>query len=124
LSQEQSLIEEIHYIRIPVIYLEDSARWYTECLGFTLRRMTEELAVFELNAGPLLILVKADSESRGHFTKNGQLEFAVGFTSPNIHHLRERLIEHGVKVDDMKEDNGHFLFCFFDPNGNKLQVHW
>jgi catechol 2,3-dioxygenase-like lactoylglutathione lyase family enzyme len=124
LSQLKSLIEEIHYFRIPVNELEDSVRWYTECLGFTLRRITEELAVVELNAGPSLVLVKADSDSRGHFTRNGQLEFAVGFTSPNIHSLRESLIEHGVEVDEMKEDNGHFFFHFFDPNGNKLQAHW
>lgn len=86
--------------------------------------MTEELAVIELNVGPLLVLVQADLESRGHFTKNGQPEFAVGFTSPNIHLLRERLVEHGVIVDEMKEDHGHLYFHFFDPNGNKLQAHW
>ncbi|QGQ96097.1 VOC family protein [Paenibacillus psychroresistens] len=122
--QLQSLIEEIHYFRIPVSELEDSVRWYTECLGFKLRRMTEELAVVELNAGPLLILVKADSDSRGHFTRNGEFEFAVGFTSPNIQRLRESLIESGVEVDDMKEEDGHFFFHFFDPSGNKLQAHW
>lgn len=124
MSQLHSLIEEIHYFRIPVNELEESVRWYTEFLGFTLRRMTEELAVVELKAGPLLVLVKADSDSRGHFTRNGQLEFAVGFTSPNIQRFRESLIEHGVEVDEMKEDNGHLFFHFFDPNGNKLQAHW
>jgi hypothetical protein len=29
----QKLIEEIHYFRLPVIELDDSIRWYTECLG-------------------------------------------------------------------------------------------
>jgi catechol 2,3-dioxygenase-like lactoylglutathione lyase family enzyme len=32
----QTLIEEIHYFRIPVTDLDDSTRWYTECLGFTI----------------------------------------------------------------------------------------
>jgi catechol-2,3-dioxygenase len=124
LSQLEPLIEEIHYFRIPVNELDESVRWYTECLGFALRRKTEELAVIELTAGPLLILVKADSDSRAHFTRNGQLEFAVGFTSPNIQRLRESLIEYGAEVDEMKEDNGHSYFHFFDPSGNKLQAHW
>jgi hypothetical protein len=38
--------------------------------------------------------------------------------------LRQQLIEQGVEVDEMKEDNGHFYFHFYDPSGNKLQVHW
>lgn len=82
MSHLPSLIDEIHYFRIPVNELED------------------------------------------YFSRNGQLEFAVGFTSPNIQLLREKLIEHGVEVDDMKEEDGHFFFHFFDPNGNKLQAHW
>jgi hypothetical protein len=82
------------------------------------------LAVVELSAGPLLVLVKADLNSRGHFIRNGQSEFSIGFTSPNIQRLREVLIEQGVKVDDMQEENGHFFFHFFDPSGNKLQAHW
>ncbi|XEC94176.1 VOC family protein [Paenibacillus tarimensis] len=124
MSQSNSLIEEIHYFRIPVNELKDSVRWYTECLGFTLRRENEELAVVELKAGALLVLVKADRESRGHFSRNGESEFMIGFTSPHIHQLRESLIEQGVKVDDMKEDNGHYFFHFYDPSGNKLQAHW
>jgi catechol 2,3-dioxygenase-like lactoylglutathione lyase family enzyme len=120
----QALIEEIHYFRIPVIELDDSIRWYTEILGFTIRRKTDELAVVELNTGPLLVLVKADPDSRGHFTRNDLLEFSIGFTSPNIHRLREVLIEQGVEVDEMKEEDGHFFFHFFDPSGNKLQAHW
>lgn len=119
-----SLIEEIHYFRIPVISLEDSIKWYSECLGFKLRRQSEDLVVFELKEGPLLVLVKADKDSRGHFIKNGSPEFSVGFTSSEIHILRQQLIEKGVEVDEMKEDNGHFYFHFYDPSGNKLQVHW
>jgi catechol-2,3-dioxygenase len=120
----QSLIEEIHYFRIPVIDLGVSVQWYTECLGFTLRRKAEDLAVMELKAGPLLVLVQADKDSRGHFTKDGLPEFSVGFTSPEIQKLRQNLIERDVEVDEMKEDNGHFFFHFFDPSGNKLQAHW
>jgi catechol-2,3-dioxygenase len=119
-----SLIEDIHYFRIPVISLEESVTWYTECLGFQLRRLNEDLAVFELKEGPLLVLVKADSSSRGHFIKDGKPEFSVGFTCPEIHKLRQHLIEQNVEVDEMKEEEGHFYFHFYDPSKNKLQAHW
>ncbi|MBA2937251.1 VOC family protein [Paenibacillus sp. CGMCC 1.16610] len=77
MSQLPSLIEEIHYIRIQVRELEDSVRWYTKFLGFTLRRLTEELAVAELKAGPLLVLVSAHIDSRGYFSRNGQCRTLV-----------------------------------------------
>jgi hypothetical protein len=63
------------------------------------------LAAVELNAGPLLLLVKADPDSRGHFTRNDRLEFSIGFSSPNIHRLRGVLIGQGVKADEMKEES-------------------
>jgi len=120
-----SLISEIHYFRIPVINLEESIEWYTECLGLKLRRKkNEELAVIEIGDGPLLILVKADKDSRGHFIRDGNLEFSIGFASAQIHKLYEHLIKHEVKVDEMKEEEGHYYFHFYDPSGNKLQVHW
>lgn len=120
-----SFINEIHYFRIPVKDLEESVRWYTTCLGLKLRRKKEdELAVIEFGEGPLLILVKADEDSRGHFIKEGNLEFSVGFTSAEIHKFYEYLIEQEVRVDEMKEEEGHYYFHFYDPSGNKLQVHW
>jgi len=118
------LIEEIHYFRIPVADLSVSVSWYTECLGLTLRRREGDKAVLELPAGALLVLVQADEHSRGHFSVDGQAEFSIGFSSPEIHRLRQHLSEQGVTVDEMKEDNGHFYFHFFDPSGNKLQAHW
>ena len=38
--------------------------------------------------------------------------------------FHQHLINNQVKVDPIKEDNGHYYFHFYDPNGNKLQVHW
>ncbi|MFD1779092.1 hypothetical protein ACFSFW_10475 [Fredinandcohnia salidurans] len=29
-----------------------------------------------------------------------------------------------IKVEDIKEDNDHAYFHFYDPSGKKLQVHW
>ncbi len=119
----KSLIYEMHYFRIPVLKLQESITWYTECLGFQLRYSDEKLAVIELKYGPLLILVKADHDSRGHFSINGNAEFSIGFTTSNINELHISLTNQNVKVDEIQEDNGHSYFHFFDPNGNKLQVH-
>lgn len=119
----QSLIQEMHYFRMPVTDLEESVNWYTEHLGFHLKHRTENLAVVELQSGPLLIIVKADQSSRGHFTVNGQSEFSVAFTTTDIQQLYSSFKEQGIQVDEIKEDNGHLYFHFFDPSGNKLQVH-
>ncbi len=121
-----TFINDIHYFRIPVTNLEESIDWYTNCLRLKLRRRKEdELAVIEIcEGGSLLVLVRADEDSRGHFTINNNPEFSVGFTSPEIHKFYEYLIGKGVKVDEIKEESGHFYFHFFDPNGNKLQAHW
>ncbi|MDQ1909688.1 VOC family protein [Paenibacillus sp. GD4] len=117
-------LEEIHYFRIPVTDLDDSVRWYVDVLRLVLRRKTNERAVFEIGGGPLLVLVKADPQSRGHFYVDGSPEFSVGFTCPDIHRFREHLVRHDVSVELMQEEGDHFYFHFYDPSGNKLQAHW
>lgn len=119
----EPLIHEMHYFRMPVRNLQESIKWYTECLRFQLRHSVENLAVIELKSGPLLILVKADENTRGHFTVNGEPEFSVAFTTSDITQLHTYLSDQGVKVDEVREDNGHHYFHFYDPSGNKLQVH-
>lgn len=121
---KQSYLQHIHYFRIPVVELESSVQWYTDCLGFSLKHQENDLAVLGLEEGPLLILVLADKDSRGHFTKNGEVEFSVAFASPEIQAFHKHLTQQGVLVDEIKEENGHSYFHFFDPSGNKFQVHW
>jgi catechol 2,3-dioxygenase-like lactoylglutathione lyase family enzyme len=124
MNDKPSFLEEIHYFRIPVLDLAASAAWYSEVLRLRLRRRTEERAVFEIGEGPLLVIMKGDAESRGHFLVDGKTEFSVGFTCPDIHRFRDFLIEHNVFVEPMQEDEGRHYFHFYDPSGNKLQAHW
>jgi catechol 2,3-dioxygenase-like lactoylglutathione lyase family enzyme len=120
----KSFLAEIHYFRIPVTDLEASVQWYANILRLVLLRQTDERAVFAVGEGPLLVIVKADANSRGHFMKEGTPEFSVGFTSPDINNFWDYLIEQDVQVDDMQEEDGHYYFHFYDPSGNKLQAHW
>ena len=124
IKMSKSFLEEIHYFRIPVVDLEASARWYAEVLRLVLRRQTDERAVFAVGDGPLLVLVIADADSRGHFLRGGLPEFSVGFTCPDIHGFRGNLLVQSVQVDEMQEEDGHYYFHFYDPSGNKLQAHW
>ncbi|KAA0549849.1 VOC family protein [Bacillus sp. BGMRC 2118] len=120
---KNSFLDEIHYIRIPVKNLEQSIDWYTETLGFQLRFSQKDLAVLALQSGALYVLVKADRDSRGHFTVNGQPVFSVGFTTKRISEFHEYLITKNVSVESIQENEGHHYFHFYDLNGNKLQVH-
>ncbi|RIU94719.1 VOC family protein [Oceanobacillus picturae] len=122
----KSFIEQVHYIRIPVRDLNQSAHWYRDVLGLQLLSITEDpYAVIKVNEGPfLLILVPSEDETFAHFTINNESAFSIGFTSPDLYGFHQHLIDNGVKVEDIIEDNEHAYFHFFDPNGNKLQVHW
>ncbi|MGE7981880.1 VOC family protein [Solibacillus sp. NPDC093137] len=121
----KSFIEQVHYIRIPVKHLELSAQWYRDVLGFHILNNTQERAILKINEGSfLLILVPTEDETFSHFTIDNKQEFSIGFTSPELFKFYQHLIENKVKVEEIKEDNGHAFFHFYDPNGNKLQVHW
>jgi catechol 2,3-dioxygenase-like lactoylglutathione lyase family enzyme len=124
MREPKTYLDEIHYFRIPVTDLEGSVDWYSNVLGLQLRAQTESRAVFAVGEGPLLVIVKADADSRGHFLIEGSPEFSVGFTCSDIHNFREYLIEQGSPVELMQEEDGHYYFHFYDPSGNKLQAHW
>ena len=121
----KSFIDQVHYIRIPVKDLNMSAQWYRDVLGLQLLNNTEDRAILKVNEGSfLLILVPTKDETFAHFTIDNEQEFSIGFTSPELPEFHQHLIDHQVKVDEIQEDNGHAFFHFYDPNGNKLQVHW
>lgn len=121
----KSFIEQVHYIRIPVKDLERSAKWYRDVLGLQLLNHSEERAILKVNEGPfLLILVPTEDETFAHFTIDHEQEFSIGFTSPELSKFHQHLMDNQVKVEDIQENHGHTFFHFYDPNGNKLQVHW
>lgn len=122
----KSFIDQVHYMRIPVRDLEQSAQWYRDVLGLQLLTITDDpFAIFNINEGPfLIILVPTDEETFAHFTINKEAAFSIAFTSPELTQFHHHLMDHGVKVDEIQEDNGHAFFTFYDLNGNKLQTHW
>ncbi|WP_028782410.1 VOC family protein [Thalassobacillus devorans] len=122
----KSFLEQVHYIRIPVRDLDLSAKWYSEILGLTLLSITEDpFAIIKVHDGPfLLILVPTKDDTYAHFKMDEEPAFIIGFTSPELAEFHQHLMDNDVKVDDIKEENGHAFFHFYDPSGNKLQVHW
>ncbi|MCT2536477.1 VOC family protein [Aquibacillus koreensis] len=122
----KSFIDQVHYIRIPVRDLEQSTQWYQDVLGLQVLTITDDpYAILKVGEGSfLLILVPTEDESFAHFTINQEAAFSIGFTSPELMKFHQHLAENNVKVEAIQEDKGHAYFYFFDPNGNKLQVHW
>ncbi|RIW38549.1 VOC family protein [Bacillus salacetis] len=122
----KSFIENVHYIRIPVRDVNQSAEWYRDVLGLQLLTITEDpFAILKINEGPfLLALVPTPDDTFAHFTIDNEPAFSIGFTSPELTAFHRHLVDNGVKVEAVKEDNGHSYFCFYDLDGNKLQVHW
>ncbi|PPA69390.1 VOC family protein [Jeotgalibacillus proteolyticus] len=123
---KKSFIEQLHYCRIPVRNLEQSAQWYEEVVGLQLVSMTDDpFAIMRINEGSLLlVLVPAEDDTFSHFTTDNKPAFSLGFTSPALKEFHQHLQEKGVKVGDITEDKGHAYFHFYDPSGNQLQVHW
>lgn len=121
-----TFINEVHYVRIPVKDIDESIKWYTELLGFKLLAVTEEgYAIIKVNDGSfLLTLVPTEDDTYAHFTIGGEPAFSIGFASPNLREFHQHLLDHGATVADIEDDNGHQYFHFYDPSGNKLQVHW
>lgn len=121
----KSYIEQLHYVRIPVRDLTGSTGWYTHILGLQLLDQSTGRAILKLNEGPLLlVLIQTENDSFSHFVSDGQSQFSLGFSSPELTIFRQHLINHQVEVDELQEDNGHLFFHFYDPSGNKFQVHW
>lgn len=125
-SKSKSYLNQVHYIRIPVRDSDQSVKWYTEILGLELLTITEEsYAVLKMNEGlMLLVLVPTEDDTYAHFSVKDESAFSIGFTSPLLKEFHQYLIENDVKVDEITEDHGHYYFHFYDPSGNKLQVHW
>ncbi|AJD90234.1 hypothetical protein JMA_09170 [Jeotgalibacillus malaysiensis] len=122
----KSFIQHLHYIRIPVRDLDQSVQWYQDVLGLELVTITEDpFAIFKIDEGPFLItLVPTENETFIHFTTDEDAAFSLGFASPELEAFHQHLIDHGVLVGDIKEDQDHQYFTFYDPSGNKLQSHW
>lgn len=119
------LINEVHYVRIPVTDLDAAVDWYTRCLGLDHLWTNDGMAMVKSPAGAMLVLMKADEGSHSHFTVDGKPRESITLTSAEIRELYSHLKANGVTVDELIQDaNGHLLFHFFDLCGNMFQVHW
>jgi len=81
----KSFIEQVHYIRIPVKDLEQSAQWYRDILGLQLLTITDDpFAIMQVNEGPfLLVLVPTEDDTFAHFTIGNVPAFSIGLKVEN-----------------------------------------
>ncbi|WP_274362252.1 VOC family protein [Paenibacillus thermotolerans] len=121
----QSLINKVHYFKIPVSDVKQAADWYSTVLGFRQQFVDEEegVARLEIEEGPFIILVKADSGSRCNIIVNNEPQQIVTFTSQRIDDLYAVMVSHQVKVTDKESDEWSRFFKFYDADGNMFLVH-
>ncbi|ASV66810.1 VOC family protein [Cytobacillus sp. FSL W7-1323] len=111
---------------LPVIDVEQSAKWYQKHLGAAVNYRDQHKAILDL-ANQSIFLIKAEDGERSQFLDiEGREHFSVTFEVDGLAEL-ERLhtlfIEEEVLVGAI-EDRGHAgkNFIFYDCNGNQFDV--
>ncbi|TKC20137.1 VOC family protein [Robertmurraya kyonggiensis] len=110
---------------VPVNNPDVSAKWYEEVLGFTLVYQEEEAAVLRISgeSQTVVCLVRTVNHQPMKFPEN---DFGVGkyynFIPEDFEKTYERLVEKGVKVNQIDREGNTRFFTFYDPDGNPLGV--
>jgi catechol-2,3-dioxygenase len=111
---------------IPVMDVEESARWYVNKLGAELNYQDKDKAIINL-ANQSFFLVAAKEQQNANFYDHQDKEwFSMTFEVDGLSVLEElhkEFKEKNIKVGDI-ENRGHSgrNFIFQDPNGNKFDV--
>jgi catechol 2,3-dioxygenase-like lactoylglutathione lyase family enzyme len=123
---EEPLFKRIDAVFLPVKDLEKAIDWYVENLGLSLRFMQKGVASFNVSETPLTLLQYkypgfTEPPSR-NFEFKPRTEIFFNFYTSDIRAAHKRLRERGVKVGEIKNNDGLQEFDFYDPDGNHLSV--
>lgn len=112
------IFKRIDTVFLQVTDFEKAIDWYCTVLGFSVRWKDEKNGYAALNIGETpLTLVRGTNKT----IRKENTHIPFNFYTSNIQTAYKHLVEHGVKVDEINEDNVEW-FEFEDIDGNRLGV--
>ncbi|WP_242926432.1 VOC family protein [Pontibacter vulgaris] len=118
--QEATLLQGIDTIIVRVSNLETSKNWYQDNLGFGLlwHDPVTKLAILDTNGPTSLTLWQTDKKVEAD---KDTASFPI-FKTVDAVSLRQDLLQKGLAVEEIMQDNYVKYFLFFDPDGNVLEA--
>ena len=118
------LLQGIDTIIVRVSNIETSKEWYLEKLGLALlfEDAKMKLVVLDTNSPTSLTLWQTEQT----FSVNRDTASYPIFKTPDADALRQELLNRGIEVGEIIQDDYVKYFLFYDPDGNILeacQVH-
>ena len=123
-STGSKLLQGIDTVIVRVSNIETSKEWYLEKLGLALlfEDAKMKLVVLDTNSPTSLTLWQTEQT----FSVNrGTASYPI-FKTPDADVLRQELLNRGIEVGEIIQDDYVKYFLFYDPDGNILeacQVH-
>ena len=123
-STGNKLLQGIDTVIVRVSNIETSKEWYLEKLGLALlfEDAKMKLVVLDTNSPTSLTLWQTEQT----FSVNrGTASYPI-FKTPDADALRQELLNRGIEVGEIIQDDYVKYFLFYDPDGNILeacQVH-
>ena len=118
------LLQGIDTVIVRVSNIETSKEWYLEKLGLALlfEDAKMKLVVLDTNSPTSLTLWQTEQT----FSVNQNTASYPIFKTPDADALKQELLNRGIEVGEIIQDDYVKYFLFYDPDGNILeacQVH-
>jgi catechol 2,3-dioxygenase-like lactoylglutathione lyase family enzyme len=118
------LLQGIDTVIVRVSNIETSKEWYLEKLGLALlfEDAKMKLVVLDTNSPTSLTLWQTEQT----FSVNQNTASYPIFKTPDADALKQELLNRGIEVGEIIQDEYVKYFLFYDPDGNVLeacQVH-
>ena len=123
-STGNKLLQGIDTVIVRVSNIETSKEWYLEKLGLALlfEDAKMKLVVLDTNSPTSLTLWQTEQT----FSVNRDTASYPIFKTPDADALKQELLNRGIEVGEIIQDDYVKYFLFYDPDGNILeacQVH-
>lgn len=127
-AQPESLRLKMLAPSLTVDDVEESLRWYSEVLGFTIQERWEhegELHGASLVAGSANLMIGQDDWKKGRDRSKGEGLRLFFMTGQNLDDLAAAIKERGGSLESEPQDTpwGGRAFSLVDPTGFKITIH-